>query len=64
MRYILNVPLKECRNKRRTDKKRTKLTETTPKTQTSIHTSQTKHQKAWFPLNDKCHDHDTKTKQL
>ena len=45
MRYILNVPLKECRNKRRTDKKRTKLTETTLITPTSIDTNQTKHPK-------------------
>ena len=28
MRYVLNGPLKEYRNKRRTDKTRTKLTET------------------------------------
>ena len=41
MRYILNVPLKDCRNRRRTDKKRTKLTETTLTTPTSIHTNQT-----------------------
>ena len=39
MRYILNEPLKEYRNKRRTDKKRTKLTDTT-----SIHTNKTKHE--------------------
>ena len=37
MRYILNAPLKECRNKRLADKKRTKLTETTLTTPTSIH---------------------------
>ena len=36
--------LKECRNKRRTNKARTKLTETTLITPTSIHTSKTKHQ--------------------
>ena len=29
MRHILTVPLKECRNKRRMDKKKAKLTETT-----------------------------------
>ena len=23
-----------------------------------------KEHKAWFPLHDKCHDHDTKTKRL
>ena len=37
----MNGPLKECRDKRRTDKARTKLTEITP---TSVHTNKTKHQ--------------------
>ena len=41
MRYVLNGPLKECRNKRRIDKTRT---ETTVMTRTSIHTDKTKHQ--------------------
>ena len=44
MRYVLNGPLKEYRNKRHTDKTRTKLTETTLITPTSIHTNKTKHQ--------------------
>ena len=39
MRYVLNGPLKEFRNKRRTDKTRTKFTETTLVTPTSIHTN-------------------------
>ena len=43
MRYVLNDPLKECRKKRRTDKTRTKLTETTLITPISIHTNKTKH---------------------
>ena len=43
MRYVLDGPLKECRNKRRIDKTRTKLTETTLITRTSIHTNKTKH---------------------
>ena len=44
MRYVLNGPLKEYMNKRRTDKTRTKLTETTLITLTSIHTNKTKRQ--------------------
>ena len=44
MRYVLNGQLKEFRNKRGTDKTRTKLTETALITQTSIHTNKTKHQ--------------------
>ena len=43
MRYILNGPLKEYRNKRRTDKTRTKLTETALTSPTSVHTNRTKH---------------------
>ena len=42
MKYVLNEPLKEYRNKRHTDKTRTKLTETTPITPTSIHKNKTK----------------------
>ena len=41
MRYVLNGPLKEYRNKRRTDKTRTKLTETTL---TRIRKNKAKHQ--------------------
>ena len=44
MRYVLNGPLKEYRNKRRTDKTSTKLTETILITPTSIHTNKKKHQ--------------------
>ena len=44
MRYVLNGPLKEYRNKRRTDIARTKLTETTLMTPTSIYTNKIKHQ--------------------
>ena len=43
MRYVLNGPLREYINKRRTDETKTKLTETfliTP----GIHTNKTKHQ--------------------
>ena len=36
MRYVLNGSLKECRNKGRTDKIRTELTETTLITPASI----------------------------
>ena len=42
--YVLNGPLKEYSNKRRTDKTRMKLTETTLITPASIHTNKTKHQ--------------------
>ena len=41
MRYALNGPLKEYRNKRHTDKTKTKLTETTLINPTSIHTNKT-----------------------
>ena len=44
MRYALNGPLKEYRNKRRKDKMRTKLTETTLITPASI-LNKTKHNK-------------------
>ena len=44
MWYVLNGPSKEFRNKRRTDKMRTKLIETTLTTLTSIHINKTKHQ--------------------
>ena len=44
MRYLLNGPFKEYRNKRRTDKMRTKLTETALVTPTSIHTNKTQQQ--------------------
>ena len=44
MRYVLNGPLKEYRNKRYTGKTITKLTETTLKTPTSIYKNKTKHQ--------------------
>ena len=46
MRYTLNVPLKECKNKRRTDKRQKENQQvfTTLTTPTSIHTNQTKHQ--------------------
>ena len=39
--HVLNRPFKEYGNKRRTDKTRTKLTDTTPITPTSIHTNRT-----------------------
>ena len=42
MRYVLNGPLKACRNNRRTDKTRAKLTKITLRTQTSIHTNKNK----------------------
>ena len=41
---VLNEPLKEYSNKRCKDKTRTKLTETSLMTPTSIHTTKTKHQ--------------------
>ena len=41
MRYVLNGPLKECRNKRRIDKTRTKMTETTLITRTNRGENQT-----------------------
>ena len=44
MRCVLNGPLKNYRNKRHTDKTRTKLTETTLLTPTSIHTNKKQHQ--------------------
>ena len=44
MRYVLNGPLKECRNKRCTDKTKTKLIETTLITPEGIHTNETKHE--------------------
>ena len=44
MRYVLNGPLKEYINKRRTDETKTKLTEIFLLTPASIHTSKTKHQ--------------------
>ena len=44
MVYALNGPLKEHRNKRRTDETRIKLTKTTLITPASIHTNKTKHQ--------------------
>ena len=50
MRYLLNGLFKEYMNKRRTDKMRTKLTETTPVSPTSIHTNKTKNQ-----LKTRCH---------
>ena len=40
--YVLNGPLTEDKNKRHMDKMRTKLTETTLITPTSIHTNKTK----------------------
>ena len=43
MRYVFNGSLKEYMNKRCTDKTRTKLTETTLTTPTSIRTNKTKH---------------------
>ena len=39
--HLLNRPFKEYGNKRRTDKTRTKLTDTTPITPTGIHTNKT-----------------------
>ena len=44
MRNVLSGPLKEYRNKRCTDKTRTKLTEATLITPTSIHINETKDQ--------------------
>ena len=44
MRNVLSGPLKEYRNKRRADKTRTKLSEATLITPTSIHTNKTKDQ--------------------
>ena len=44
MRFALNGSLKEYKNKRRTDKTRTKLIETTLTSPTGIHTNETKHQ--------------------
>ena len=44
MRYVLNGPLREYINKRRTDETKTKLTETFLITPISIHTNKTKHQ--------------------
>ena len=42
MMYVLNGPFKEYRNKRRTDKTRTKLIERTLITLTGIHTNKHK----------------------
>ena len=42
--FVLNRPLKQCRNKRPTNKTRIKLTETTLIAPTSIHTNKTEHQ--------------------
>ena len=42
---MLNGSLKKYRNKRRTDERKTKLTEITLINPTSIHTDKTKHQK-------------------
>ena len=44
MRNLLNGHLKECRNKRCTDKTKTKLNETTLITPEGIHTNKTKHE--------------------
>ena len=44
MRYVLNGPLREYINKRRTDDTETKLTETFLTTPASIHTNKTKNQ--------------------
>ena len=43
MRYILNGPIIEYINKRRTDETKTKLTETFLITPASIHTNKTRH---------------------
>ena len=44
MRYVLNEPLREYINERRTDETKTKLTETFLITPVNIHTNKTKHQ--------------------
>ena len=44
MGYVLNGPLREYINKRRTDETKTKLTETFLIITASIHTNKTKHQ--------------------
>ena len=44
MGYVMNGPLKEYGNKRRTDETRTKLTETILIPSTSIHTNKTTRQ--------------------
>ena len=44
MRYVLNGPSKEYRNKSRTDKMKTKLNETTLITPKGIDTNKTKHE--------------------
>ena len=44
MRYVLNGPFKEYKNKRRTDKTKTKLNETTLIIPKGIHTNKTKHE--------------------
>ena len=44
MRYVLNEPVREYINKRRTDETKTRLTETFLITPASIHTNKTKHQ--------------------
>ena len=44
MKYVLNGPLKEYRNKKRTDKTKTKLDETPLITLQGIHTNKTKHE--------------------
>ena len=43
MRYVLNKPLEEYINNRRTDETKTKLTEIFLITPASIHTNKTKH---------------------
>ena len=43
MSYVLNGPLKEYVNKRRTDETKTKLTKTFVITPASIYTNKTKH---------------------
>ena len=43
MRYVLNGPLKEYINKRRTDETKTKLTKTLT-TPANVHRNKTKHQ--------------------
>ena len=44
MSYVLNGPLEEYKNKRRTEKARNKLTERNLITSLSIYTNKTKHQ--------------------
>ena len=44
MRYVLNGPSKEYRNKRRTDKMKAKLNEKTLLTLHGVHTNKTKHE--------------------